>query len=425
MMMDRASLFALALCTLAGCSSPSSTPDTGTIPGTDGGGGGGNDAGGGGGNDGGGGGTDTGGGGGGFTCTQGTLFAGHPSFDAEPGIHANEGDPLTGVEGRPLGFREVIFVGSHLVTVVGAEVWSADLSASAPTVHRIAGDANGARALLDGPCSGASFANLQDVAADAAGALYVMDQTGNAILQITDPFDPASCAVHYWAGTSVDVPSIDINDPPNVGNTDGAGLSAQFALPGRMAIASDGTLYVWDDENDSIRAIAADAAHTVSTLATGVDALVDGLVVLGDQLYVYAHDTGGEVYVEGIARTGGARHDVLRGDSGTFGLSGSLELGGLTTDGTDLFLFFKGIVFQVTPSGTITPVAGADRTDTGNFDTDYDPAAAHPAAELQLANRAQFATAGAAAWLVFDASGNLYFIGQELDPYVERIACHR
>jgi len=298
-----------------------------------------------------GGGTTTDGGGTttGFTCTTGTLLAGHPAFDADPGVHANEGDPLTGVEGRPLGFREVIFVGTHLVTVVGGEVWSSDLSAATPTVHRIAGNAAD-RALLDGPCAGARFANLQDVVADAAGALYVMDQTGNAILQITDPFDPATCAVHYWAGTSVDHPDIDINRPPNIGDTDGPGLSAQFGLPAKMAIGPDGALYVWDDENDSIRRIAADPSHTVSTLT--------------------------------------------------------------------------GIIFSVTTSGVVTRVAGEERTDSGSFDSDYDPAASHPASELQLANRAQYATAGAPAWLVFH-EGSLYYVGQEHDPYVERITCSR
>src|SRR5688572_3787585 len=53
-----------------------------------------------------------------FACTTGSLFSGHPEHDAEVGVHANDGDPLRGVEGRPLGWRKVIFVGNHLVTVV-------------------------------------------------------------------------------------------------------------------------------------------------------------------------------------------------------------------------------------------------------------------------------------------------------------------
>jgi hypothetical protein len=159
-MIARTTLFVFALCALAGCPTPDEQPpDSGAGDGgpttTDDGGPTTTDDGGLTPDDGGPT-TDDGGPNTGFTCTTGTLLAGHPTFDAEPGVHANEGDALAGVEGRPLGFREVIFVGDHLVTVVGAEVWSSDLSSATPTVHRIAGDADD-RALLDGPCSGAAL----------------------------------------------------------------------------------------------------------------------------------------------------------------------------------------------------------------------------------------------------------------------------
>ena len=426
-MICRHPLLFLVLASLAGCDSHPTPEDSGTPPGTD--------AALPPGTDGGVGvdatspGTDSGTPPGEFACTTGTLLAGFPEFDAEVGVHANEGDPLRGVEGRPLGWREVIFVGTRIVTVVGREVWTSDLAAASPTVHRLAGLDGAGQELLDGPCSGARFANLQDLAADSEGSLYVMDQTGNAMLKITDPFNDASCAVHFWAGTSVDTPGITPTSPPNVGNTEGPGLSAQFALPGRLAIDGANNLYVWDEGNSSIRKIANDADHTVSTLtALPTDPIVDSMLVLGARLYLFAHDATGDTSIEAVDLTGGGRADIIRGraDLFEFSSSDSLQNGGLATDGTDLFVYFKGLIFRVTLAGEITHVAGdPDVRSTIEFDSSYDPAVPHSAFDLQLANRDQFATAGAGSWLAMDANDDLYFVGSVLDPYVQRIECGR
>ncbi|MDQ3033402.1 MAG: hypothetical protein M3Y87_13370 [Myxococcota bacterium] len=371
-----------------------------------------------------------------FACTTGTLLSGHPEHDAEVGVHANVGDPLRGVEGRPLGWREVIFVGDRIVTVVGQEVWTSDLSAAAPTVQRVAGLDGPGQQLLDGPCADARFANLQDLAADSAGSLFVMDQTGNAVLKITNPFDPATCAVQYWAGTSTDTPGITPDTPPNVGETEGPGATAQFALPGRMAIDDADNLYVWDEGNSSIRKIASDSDHTVSTL-TAVesvfdgrtqDVLVDSMVVLDGVLYVFQHDTANQTILESVDLTTGAKADLFRGRADVFGFASSaaLQNGGMATDGEDLFVYFKGSIYSVTRAGVITHIAGdVDVRGTIEFEGGYDPAVPHPAAELQLANRGQYATAGADSWLGIDANDDLYFVGLVMDPYVQKIECGR
>src|SRR5690606_19553479 len=139
---------------------------------------------------------------------------------------------------------------------------------------------------------------------------------GNAILKITDPFS-ASCTVHFWAGTSVDTTDITPDTPPNVGNTDGPGLSAQFALPLRLAIDGDDNLYVYDEGNGTIRKIANDASHTVSTLTAVTsgtsEVIMDATVVLGNVLYVYAHDTSGEVFIQAVDVATGATSEILRG----------------------------------------------------------------------------------------------------------------
>lgn len=432
-MNGRNTLRLLVLLSLAGCSSSPAPDDGGTPPDTDGAtpmadGGPGTDS------------STPGTDGGtpptGFSCTTGSLFAGHPVFDADPGVHANDGDPLTGVEGRPLGWREIIFVGNRLVTVVGREVWTSDLSAATPIVHRVAGLDSGGQSLLDGPCAQARFANLQDVAADSEGSLFVMDQTANAVLKITDPFDDALCTVHFWAGTSADTTGIVFSDPPNVGNTEGPGLSAQFALPGRLAIDANDNLYVWDSGNSSIRKIADDTDHTVSTLAqvesnTGgrpQEVIVDSMVVRGGLLYMFEHDTANELFLESVDLATGAKADVLRGGPEVFGLSpsDSLQMGGLATDGTDLFVYFKGLVYLVTPAGNITHIAGDESVGSASdFTSGYDSAAPHPALGMQLPNRDQYSTTGAPSWLVIDDNDDLYFIGQVRDPYVQRIECSR
>lgn len=429
-MIDRYVLCLLALSGLVGCGG-SAEPDTGSdggvtsrddasLPGTDGSTPG-PDAG-----------TST----GAFACTSGSLFSGHPEHDAEVGVHANDGDPLRGVEGRPLGWRKVIFVGNHLVTVVGQEVWSSDLSAAEPVVRRLAGMTSTGQSLLDGPCASARFANLMDVVAGVDGSLFVMDQTGNAILRISDPFEPASCTVHFHAGTSVDTPDITPVTPPNVGDAEGPGASAQFALPGRMTIDEAGNLYVWDEGNTSIRKIANDAAHTVSTLTQvesvfdgrDQDVLVDAMVMLDGTLYMYEHDTANRTILESVDVTTGARADLFRGRADVFGFASSaaLQNGGMATDGTDLFVYFKGSLYMVSTAGAITHIAGDTSVrGTIEFEGGYDPAETHDAFDLQLANRGQYQTAGADSWLAIDDDDDLFFVGNVMDPYVQHVECGR
>jgi sugar lactone lactonase YvrE len=89
------------------------------------------------------------------------------------------------------------------------------------------------------------------VAVGADGTIYVADTGSNQIRSVT----PDGKTVTTIAGTGID------------GYVDGPGVSARFRWPLGLAIGSDGTLYVADSVNNMIRAIAPDAAHTVSTYA--------------------------------------------------------------------------------------------------------------------------------------------------------------
>lgn len=370
-----------------------------------------------------------------FECTRGTVFAGYPTFDSEVGARAREGDPLRGVEGRPLLWRKVIFVGDYIVTVTGQEVWASDLSAASPTLFRVAGREEGP-ALADGPCDDARFANLMDVVADSQGSLFVMDQTANTILKITDPFDDEACTVHYWAGTSFDIPSISPPSPPNVGYEDGPGLSAKFGLPGRMTIDESDNLYVWDENNAKIRKIANDAGHTVSTFVAvesvfdgrTQDVIVDSMLVTGGHLVLFQHDTANQTFLEKVNLATAARTDIFRGRADLFGFasSASNQNGGIVASGTDLILWYKGGMFRVSSGGEITHIAGdLSVRSTIEFGPGYDPEDIYDAFDIQLANRPQWSTAGAESWLAIDENDDLYFIGMVEDPYVQKLECGR
>lgn len=125
------------------------------------------------------------------------------------------------------------------------------------TIRKIAPDgqvstlagAAGSPGRTDGPAATARFFNPVGIALDAAGTLYVTD-TGNHTIRRIGPDGQVSTL----AGT-----------PGAPGSTDGAGPAARFNQPHALAVAADGTLYVADTGNHTVRRIT--PAGAVSTLA--------------------------------------------------------------------------------------------------------------------------------------------------------------
>ena len=298
---------------------------------------------------------------------------------------------------------------------------------SAQTLRRIGGSES-AQALITGACQNARFANIFSIILDSDGALFVSDQTANAVLKITDPLG-ANCNVEHFAGSTADIAAGVINPDnlPNQGNADGAGATASFRGPERLAIDADNNLYLWDGGNDSIRKITPEGV--VSTLMTNVGDGGGSLmsqVVLNDTLYVYGKASN-DLFLTSIPTAGGEPTDVFRGRADIFGGSSSDSqiLGGIVTDGQELILFFNGQFFVIAGNAVSEPIAGTYRPGPEGS-PGYDPFEQHTAAELQIPdNTALTATAGAQSFLAIDDNDDLYITANRLNRYVVKIDCGR
>jgi hypothetical protein len=426
---------ALVAIAVAACGGTPTTTDGGTNPGTDGGTNPGTDSGTNPGTDSGTNpgtdsgtnpGTDGGGMTTGFACTTATLFAGNPLHDT-PSARPAEGTAL--LADPPFPYRNVVFSNGQMITHNGQEIWRANLTDG--ILHKVAGTES-RQALVTGACVGARFANIHGIALARDGSLFVSDQTGNAILKVTDPLG-AGCTVRHYAGSPTDLPegTFSPNNPPNVGNVEGPGATARFALPERMTVDGEDNIYVWDAANNSIRRIASDAAHTVSTVTTRISADAGGslsLAYLNGKLYVWGKSPDTiNIRLAEVNPTNGMVRNVLNGRSDLFGgsSSDSQSWGGIVTDGTGLIVHFGGQLWYVETNGRIRMPALAGVYRPGlDYPSGYDARASRPAAQVVIPEvRTQLATGGAAAWLAIDASRNLYVSARADSYYVLKLAC--
>jgi sugar lactone lactonase YvrE len=138
----------------------------------------------------------------------------------------------------------------------------------------------------DGLGSQARFATPSGIAVDAAGTVYVADTNNHTIRKIT----PAGLVTTLAGQARI------------FGNADGTASQAQFSFPSALALTANGTIYVADTSNNTIRVIS--TAGIVSTLAGtpgtlgdtdgfGSDALFNnpvGIVVNQDGTLIYVAD---------------------------------------------------------------------------------------------------------------------------------------
>lgn len=365
-----------------------------------------------------GGGGGAGGGSSGSTCTTATLFAGNPLHD-EPMLRPADGTGL--LQDPPLLYRQVVFSNGQLITHVGQELWRASLSDK--ILHKVAGT-EGNQALITGPCAQARFANIFHIAVASDGSLFVSDQTANGLLKVTDPLGD-KCTVTRWAGVPKDIDSgLSPSRHTFTGNVDGPGDKARFGTIERLAIDPKDNVYAWDSDNESIRKIANDELHTVTTLVKKVpekgSSRLVSLAFMGGRVWAWGFD-GSNLFLAAWDAEG-KKAKVLEGRGDLFDMSGSLNPGALATDGTSLLVSLNGRVFRVSATGEVAELAGAD-TDDSSHTKGYDPKAPHPAAKVQLPAANQNSTAGLSVFLAVDSSSDVYVSARSRNNYVVKLDC--
>ena len=133
--------------------------------------------------------------------------------------------------GKRRGSRSLIRIGSAglLITGLISPAFAAD------SVRTLAGAAQ-ISAFADGPAASARFADPVGLATDAQGNLFVADSANHSVRKFT------AGNVSTIAGR-----------PGESGSNDGGATVARFDTPSALAMAKDGTLYISDTGNHTIR----------------------------------------------------------------------------------------------------------------------------------------------------------------------------
>ena len=119
---------------------------------------------------------------------------------------------------------------------------------------------NGVGGFVDGTGTTARFHEPEGVAVAPNGNIYVADGTNHSIRAI----NPTTGQVTTLAGNGT------------AGFVDGIGTNAQFSSPKGVAVAPNGTIYVADSTNDRIRAINPTTSQVTTLAGSGTEGFADG-----------------------------------------------------------------------------------------------------------------------------------------------------
>ena len=276
---------------------------------------------------------------------------------------------------------------------------------SAGVVTTLAGQAD-ASGSADGVGTTASFRGPNGIAVDSAGVVYVADTGNRSIRRITaggvvttlTPSQglnaPRGVAVDgtgrvlvadYGTHTirtvaadgSVATLAGTVGTP---GTTDGSATSARFHFPAGLAVSSDGTVYVADTDNDTIRAIASGGNVTTIAGQAGRTSSVDGAGAGArfEDPFSAAVDADGVVYVADSAAhvirriTPGGAVTTYAGSPGSYGSADGTGAAarfyspfGVAVDSAgNVYVAdsFNHTVRKIAAAGIVTTLAGTARS---------------------------------------------------------------
>ncbi|HKR67053.1 MAG TPA: Ig-like domain repeat protein [Thermoanaerobaculia bacterium] len=275
-------------------------------------------------------------------------------------------DDGTGAAARFQGAQELAVDGDGNIFVADALNHTIRKITPEGEVTTIAGVA-GSRGTTDGRGAAARFRGPTGIAIDRDGALYVADTENDSIRKIT-----TSGFVATFAGGSL-----------NPGKSDGPVTAARFYRPSAIAIDSDGTLYIADAMNLTIRKITPDGVVTTIAGLAGRSGSADGTASAARFQSLHGLD----IDAQGLVVVDGNRIRRITRDGVVTTIAGSLTAG--SADGTGDAARFSGpvgcavdaagtiyvadtqnhTIRQITSDGAVTTFAGLAGAPGGNDGT--------------------------------------------------------
>lgn len=242
--------------------------------------------------------------------------------------------------------------------------------------------------ITNGPATNAAFNDPAAVVADAVGNLFIADSQNHVIRKI---------GTNGWVSTFA-------GQAGTRGSSDGNSFQAQFDTPSGIAITPDGDFYVSDTGNHIIRKLT--LAGTVTTLAgiPGQSGFTDGNgpaarfnsplgIAVGTNGTIYVADTGNQT-IRKIASSGGVT--TLAGSPEHWGSTDGVgpaarfngPLGVALDDQGNLFVSdsFNHTIRRITPEGAVSTWAGQPGVD-GCVDGEATASRFNKPAELAMDRR--------------------------------------
>jgi hypothetical protein len=352
------------------------------------------------------------------TCKAGALVFGDPNHVYKSTERPNPAGQ-TVRQDPPLAWEGMVFKGDTVYTSSNQELWGGPVSGA---IKRLAGAEESAARYAPGPCADARFGNIWGMALLRDGTLVVADHDANAILTITD-VDKPSCKVNVLVGPQKALPS---TREVAGGDKDGPAATAAITHPAWPVTDGSGNIYFIDGAGEKVKMIAADAAHTVSTLGQlrhgqGVEPH-HGMTMLDDKLYTVTATISNGVVEEVDPATKKVR--VVKDGGGAafppMDQSRSPALSAIASDGNALLVFGRGYIWRMTPDGKLGLLAGSGWE--LDFPKGYNPTGVYPTNKLNLYYKFNMGLSGSNTYMTWNNNA-IYWRGRFSGPYVIKIDC--